>query len=86
MININPANKGKLHKALGVTQGDPIPAPKLNKALKSANPTLKKEAVFAKNAKGFNHSKGAVGNVAAGKPPAPKITPINTDRGSFGMK
>lgn len=82
-ININPANKGKLHAALGVAQGSPIPTGKLNKAVKSTNPTLKREAVFAKNAKGFNH-KGAgtpVANVAKGK--APKMTSISTDRGSF---
>lgn len=85
MINIKPQNKGKLHAALGVPQGSPIPAPKLNKALKTSNPTLKKEAVFAKSAKGFNHkgAGAAVDKVASGKPPKASMTPIDTDRGSF---
>ena len=50
-IKIKPANKGKLHKALGVPEGKNIPAGKLKKALKSKNSALKKEAVFAQNAK-----------------------------------
>jgi hypothetical protein len=44
---------GKLHKDLDVPMGKKIPEKKLDKALHSKNVTLKKEAVFAENAKGF---------------------------------
>lgn len=58
-INIKPENKGKLHKALGVPADKKIPEAKLAKAAKSSNPVLKKRAVFAENAKSFDHkSKG----------------------------
>jgi hypothetical protein len=86
MINIKPQNVGKLHKALGVTKGTPIPAPKLNKALKSTDPSLKKEAVFAKNAKSFNHAGSgnkALDAVASGKPPKADMQALPTDRGVF---
>lgn len=55
MIRIKPSHKGRLHKALGVPQGQPIPAKKLSKALDSKSPAVRKEANFAKNAKGFKH-------------------------------
>lgn len=41
--------KGKLHKELNVPEGKKIPAKKMDKALHSKNPTVKKEAVLAKN-------------------------------------
>lgn len=44
-------NKGALHKKLGVPEGKKIPEAKLDKAAKSKNPTLKKEAVLAKTLK-----------------------------------
>lgn len=50
-------NKGKLHKELGVPEGNKIPAKKLNKAAKSSNPTLKKEAVLARTAKRVSRNK-----------------------------
>lgn len=50
-ININPANKGKLRKKLGVKKGEKIPAEKLAKAKKSKSPALRKEANFALNAR-----------------------------------
>lgn len=53
MIEIKPKNKGKLHRALGVPEGKKIPAGKLDKALRSSSPSLRKEANFAKNAKGW---------------------------------
>lgn len=55
-INLNPKNKGKLHKTLGVPPGKKIPASKLAAAAKSKNPTTSKRAQFAINAKKFNHS------------------------------
>ena len=41
--------KGALHKELGVSPDEPIPAKKLNSALNSDNPTERKRAQFAKN-------------------------------------
>lgn len=43
--------KGALRKELGVPEGKKIPEKKLNKALKSKNPTLRKRAVLAKTLK-----------------------------------
>lgn len=54
-ITINPKNKGKLHRALGVPEGEKIPAKKLKQATNSKSPALRKEANFAENAKGFAH-------------------------------
>lgn len=54
-IHIKPANKGKLHAALGVPQGQPIPANKLAAAKKSSSPIVRKEATFAANAKQWKH-------------------------------
>jgi hypothetical protein len=58
-IEINPAHKGKLRAHFGVKAGDTIPASDLKipgghsvNALK-----LKKQIVFAKNAKKWDHSK-----------------------------
>lgn len=39
---------GGLHKSLGVPQGKKVPAKKMEKALHSSNPTVKKQAVLAK--------------------------------------
>ena len=50
-IKISPANKGKLHKTLGVPKGEKIPMAKLEKAKQSPNPTTRKRATFAMNAK-----------------------------------
>jgi len=90
-INIKPQNRGKLHKALDVPQGSAIPAGKLEKATKSTNPALKREAVFAENAKSFSHpgkAGGAVSKVAAGPMghPKPPTVGLETDRGKFRLK
>ena len=77
MINIKPSHKGLLHKKLGVAQGAPLPSGKVAKAAKSASPTLKKEAVFAENAKKWNHTGGHAKQTT---------TPVATDRGNFGLK
>ncbi len=45
---------GKLHRELGVKQGQKIPAKKLAKAEHSKNPTIRKEANLAKTLKGFH--------------------------------
>ena len=46
-------NKGALHRALGVPQGEKIPAKKLAAAGHSDNPRIRKEAALAKTLKGF---------------------------------
>lgn len=45
---------GKLHRELGVPQGQKIPAKKLAKAEKSKNPTIRKEANLAKTLSKFH--------------------------------
>jgi hypothetical protein len=52
---IKPSEKGSLHTALGVKQDKKIPAGKIAKAEHSSDPALKKKAVFAANAKKWNH-------------------------------
>jgi hypothetical protein len=47
-----------LHRDLHVPQGKPIPAAKLEKAEQSADPAMRKRAVFAENAKDWHHSRG----------------------------
>ncbi len=54
-IKIKPSHKGLLHKDLGVKPGKKIPTDKLKKAEKSSNPAERKRAVFAENAKKWNH-------------------------------
>jgi hypothetical protein len=48
-------NKGGLHRALHVPEGQKIPAAKLSAALKSKNPHVRAMANLAKTAKGFRH-------------------------------
>ena len=54
-IHIKAKNKGKLHRALGVPEGEPIPEKKLAKAKNSSSAAERKEATFAENAKHWNH-------------------------------
>jgi hypothetical protein len=53
-IRIKPANKGKLHRRLRVPSGEKIPPGKLAEALASKSESLRKEAQFAKNARGWS--------------------------------
>ncbi len=46
---IAPSHRGRLHKALGVPQGDKIPPGKLQAALQSASGATRKQAQFALN-------------------------------------
>lgn len=73
-ISIKPSHKGRLHQALGVPADKPIPAAKLAAAKKSTDPAIRKEAVFAQNAKGFSHSSGSK-PAAAKKTATAKKTP-----------
>ena len=47
-------NKGALHRALHVPEGQKIPASKLAKAAHSSNPTMRKRANLAKTLKGMH--------------------------------
>jgi len=49
---INPKNKGKLHRELGVPEGKKIPTKKLNIAAKKGG-TIGKEATLAKTLNKF---------------------------------
>lgn len=55
-IKIKKSAEGSLHRALGVPQDKPIPASKLAAAKKSSDPAIRKKAVFAANAKKWNHT------------------------------
>jgi hypothetical protein len=46
--------KGKLHKKLGIPEGEKIPEEKLNEALHSKDKTERKEAQLAKTLKKFH--------------------------------
>lgn len=46
-----PGSRGKLHRKLGVPQGEKIPEKKLDKAAKSKSPSLRKEVAFARTLK-----------------------------------
>jgi hypothetical protein len=50
-IHIKASHRGLLHRDLGVRPGQPIPAAKIAAARKSADPAVRKRAVFAQNAK-----------------------------------
>lgn len=53
-IKIKAANKGKLHKALGIASGKKIPASKLAKK-STDSPSMAKMKNFARNAKKWKH-------------------------------
>ncbi len=46
-------SKGKLHRELGVPEGKKIPEKKMEKALHSDNPKMRKQAVFARTLRGL---------------------------------
>lgn len=52
-IEIKPSHKGKLHEDLGVPQGEKIPESKLAAAKDSPDPSVRKRATFAENAKNW---------------------------------
>lgn len=53
-IHIDPANKGKLHKNLGVPEGKKIPLASLEKAKHSMSAAVRKRATFAENVRKWN--------------------------------
>ncbi len=52
-IHIKKSHAGLLHKALHVPEGQKIPLARIEKALQSDSPKLRKEAQFAKNARSW---------------------------------
>lgn len=55
--SIKPSHKGRLHEALGVPQGQKIPAAKLATAENSKDPHMRQMANYAKNAAKWDHGK-----------------------------
>jgi len=55
VIHLNPAHKGKLHKALGEKKGKKLTVAEEEKAKHSGSPAERKEATFALNARHFKH-------------------------------
>jgi hypothetical protein len=54
-IQIKKSHEGRLHKDLNVPVGQPIEAAKLEEALHSSDPVVRKRGQFAKNAHHFHH-------------------------------
>lgn len=46
---IKPSHRGLLHRRLGVPEGQKIPASKIQGALHSSDPSLRRQANFARN-------------------------------------
>jgi len=57
-IRIKASNRGKLRAAAGVKKGKKIPVSKLRSMASSSNPTTKKRAQCALNARQFKRKKG----------------------------
>jgi hypothetical protein len=51
-----PVKKGKLHRALGIPEGQKIGQARIRKALKSSDPATRREAA---SAEGLTHMKGS---------------------------
>lgn len=56
-INIKKSNQGKTRKRHGVKKGQKVPVAKLQKDAHSKNPTTRKRAQFALNARKWNKGK-----------------------------
>lgn len=54
-IKIKPSHKGLLHKNTGTPQGQKVPVSKIKSAEHSSDPAVRKRAVFADNARKWNH-------------------------------
>jgi hypothetical protein len=51
---VKPSHKGRLHKALGVPQGETIPIGKIHAAMQSKNGHLRKMAAYAETMSHWN--------------------------------
>lgn len=54
-IHIKASHEGDLHAALGIAQGESIPADRLAAAKNSSSPHMRKMANFAANARKWHH-------------------------------
>jgi hypothetical protein len=54
-IHIKPSHRGRLHRDLGVPEGQKIKAAALERALHSKDPAVRKRANFARNARKWHH-------------------------------
>lgn len=54
-IEIKPSHQGRLHRDLGVPEGEPISMDKLEAAKNSTDPNVRRRATFALNAKKWRH-------------------------------
>lgn len=52
---LKPSSRGKLHRELGVKEGEKIPAKKLSDAAKSNSPKIRKQAALAKTMGKLRH-------------------------------
>jgi hypothetical protein len=50
-VSINPKHKGRLHRALGIPEGEAIPLSALAKAKRSSDPHMRAMATYAANAR-----------------------------------
>jgi len=50
--------KGKLHRELGIPEGEKIPAGRLTAATHSSNPEIRRDAIRAETMKGWHHGGG----------------------------
>ena len=49
--------KGKLHRELGIPEGEKIPAARLESAAHSSNPEVRRDAIRAKTMEGWHHAR-----------------------------
>ena len=52
-----PGSHGALHRHLGVPEGEKIPQEKLEAAMNSKNPKIRREAALAHTLSGMHHKK-----------------------------
>jgi hypothetical protein len=56
--DFHPAgSKGKLHRELGIPEGQTIPSGRLRQATRSRNPEIRRDAIRAETMKGWNHKR-----------------------------
>jgi hypothetical protein len=51
-------HKGKLHRELGIPEGEKIPKARLASAKRSSNPEVRRDAIRADTMEHWNHSRG----------------------------
>lgn len=57
----NPGgHKGKLHRELGIPEGQKIPQARLKAAAHSSNPTIRRDAIRAETMEKWHHGKRTV--------------------------